>query len=153
FAFTHSWRCTSSTCSFFRCSSYALPFMVYALPSALLTDPARPARVDWMSCARSRSTLVFNTVPPQAAYRVQYDVYLPLAVQDKEGRRPRLHQPLHLLDEGVADASCGGGGGASPRTMAPIVAPVSVAPSTRPARKPAAAQPRTFDAANGCRSS
>src|SRR5262249_55445283 len=46
---------------------------------------------------------------PQATYPVQYDVHLPLAVQDKEGGRPRPHQPLHVPDEVVADAGRGRG--------------------------------------------
>src|SRR5215813_2632887 len=37
----------------------------YDLSSDLLVCAEGAARVDWISCARSRSTLVFNTVPPR----------------------------------------------------------------------------------------
>ena len=43
----------------------------------------------------------------QAAYPVQYYIHISLVVQDENGGRPWLHQPLHLRDEVAVDSNRG----------------------------------------------
>src|SRR6266436_8145189 len=75
----------------------------YYLPSDLLVCAEGAARVDWISCARSRSTLVFNTVPPRPRIAGNITSISPLVVEDENGGRPWLHQFLYFADEVFAD--------------------------------------------------
>jgi hypothetical protein len=68
--------------------------------------------VDWISFARPRSTLVFNTVPPRPRIACRITSHIPLAVRDEKGGRSWLHQHLYFPDEVVADPDCMCDGGA-----------------------------------------
>ena len=88
----------------------------------------------------------FQNRPAQPSDRMQNDVQITLIVQDEQSRSPRLHQPLNVLDEVGTDPDCGSRNAALPMlpTIAPIDAPVIVAPSTRPTSKPTAEEPATL---------
>src|SRR6266481_7777187 len=119
----------------------------YYLPSDLIVCAEGAARVDWISCARSRSTLVFSTVPPKPRIAPNITSMSPSWSKTKMADVPGFISSFtSLTKSSPIPAEAKTATEPAPPTMAPMVAPVIGAPSTKPAIKPTTLQPTTLDA-------
>src|SRR5262249_53394662 len=101
------------------------------------------ASVDWISRARSTSTLVFNTVPPRPRIVCRITPMSPPESSTKRADVPGFISPCTSLTKSpLIPADVNVMAVPAPPTTAPIAAPTTGTPSTRPARNPTAEAPR-----------